>query len=46
LLPTLDAPAEGKLSQWLFERLPLLSDRDIGFVHTLCGNLERRLKRK
>lgn len=46
LLPTLDAPADGKLSQWLFERLPLLSDRDIGFVHTLCGNLERRLKRK
>ncbi len=46
LLPTLDAPADGKLSQWLFERLPLLNERDIGFVHTLCGNLERRLKRK
>ncbi|MCG2580920.1 MAG: tRNA/rRNA methyltransferase [Marinobacter sp.] len=41
LLPTLDTPAEGKLSQWVFERLPLLTDRDIGFVHTLCGNVER-----
>ncbi|AZT85426.1 tRNA/rRNA methyltransferase [Marinobacter sp. NP-4(2019)] len=41
LLPALDTPPEGKLSQWVFERLPLLTDRDIGFVHTLCGNLER-----
>lgn len=41
LLPTLDTPAGGKLSQWVFERLPLLTDRDIGFVHTLCGNIER-----
>lgn len=41
LLPTLDTPARGKLSQWVFERLPLLTDRDIGFVHTLCGNIER-----
>ncbi|QSP95328.1 tRNA/rRNA methyltransferase [Marinobacter salinisoli] len=46
LLPQLDAPAEGKLHQWAMERLPLLGDRDIGFVHTLCGNIERRLKRK
>ncbi|MDK9556271.1 tRNA/rRNA methyltransferase [Marinobacter sp. M216] len=45
LLPTLDAPAGGKLSQWVFQRLPLLQERDIGFVHTLCGNIERRLKR-
>lgn len=43
LLPRVDTPPEGKLSQWLFERLPLLSERDIGFVHTLCGNIERRL---
>ncbi len=43
LLPQLDAPADEKLSQWVFERLPLLSDRDIGFVHTLCGNIERKL---
>jgi len=43
LLPQLDAPADAKLSQWAFEKLPLLSDRDIGFVHTLCGNIERKL---
>ena len=43
LLPELDTPPEGKLSQWVFERLPLLSDRDIGFVHTLCSNIERAL---
>jgi tRNA/rRNA methyltransferase len=43
LLPELDAPADEKLSQWVFEKLPLLSDRDIGFVHTLCGNIERKL---
>jgi len=46
LLPTLDTPADGKLSQWVFERLPLLTERDIGFVHTLCGNIERILKRR
>lgn len=45
LLPTLDAPADGKLSQWVFERLPMLRERDIGFVHTLCGNIEKRLRR-
>ena len=45
LLPALETPADGKLSQWVFERLPLLRERDIGFVHTLCGNIERRLKR-
>lgn len=43
LLPTLDTPADGKLSQWVFERLPLLAERDIGFVHTLCGNVERAI---
>ncbi|AXS83542.1 MULTISPECIES: tRNA/rRNA methyltransferase [Marinobacter] len=43
LLPKLDTPPEGKLSHWVFERLPLLSDRDIGFVHTLCSNVERAL---
>ncbi len=43
LLPELDAPADGKLSHWVFERLPLLTERDVGFVHTLCGNIERRL---
>ncbi|MDX1817952.1 MAG: tRNA/rRNA methyltransferase [Marinobacter sp.] len=46
LLPDLDTPAGSKLSQWMFERLPLLTDRDIGFVHTLCGNVERRLRNK
>ncbi|MFW5823576.1 MAG: tRNA/rRNA methyltransferase [Marinobacter sp.] len=44
LLPALDAPPGSKLYQWLFERLPLLSARDIGFVHTLCGNLARKLR--
>ncbi|MBC7182001.1 MAG: tRNA/rRNA methyltransferase [Marinobacter sp.] len=43
MLPELGTPPEGKLSQWVFERLPLLSDRDIGFVHTLCSNIERKL---
>lgn len=43
LLPQLDAPADAKLSQWAFEKLPLLSGRDIGFIHTLCGNIERKL---
>ncbi|KMQ76708.1 tRNA/rRNA methyltransferase [Marinobacter subterrani] len=43
LLPELDTPPGGKLSHWVFERLPLLSDRDIGFVHTLCSNIERQL---
>lgn len=46
LLPDVDTPPEGKLSQWVFERLPLLSERDIGFVHTLCGNIERTLRKK
>ncbi len=46
LLPRVDTPPEGKLSQWVFERLPLLSERDIGFVHTLCGNIERTLRKK
>ena len=46
LLPTLDTPAEGKLSQWVFQRLPLLTDRDIGFVHTLCSNIERAVAAK
>ncbi|WP_297793307.1 tRNA/rRNA methyltransferase [uncultured Marinobacter sp.] len=46
LLPTLDTPAEGKLSHWVFQRLPLLTDRDIGFVHTLCGNIERAVAAK
>ncbi|NMT62539.1 tRNA/rRNA methyltransferase [Marinobacter orientalis] len=44
LLPELDAPSDGKLSQWVFERLPLLTERDVGFVHTLCGNIERKLR--
>ncbi|MDF0752609.1 tRNA/rRNA methyltransferase [Marinobacter sp. 71-i] len=43
LLPRIDTPADGKLSQWVFERLPLLTERDVGFVHTLCGNIERCL---
>lgn len=45
LLPQLDTPADGKLYQWLFERLPLLNGRDVGFVHTLCQNIERVLQR-
>ena len=45
LLPALEAPAQGKLSQWIFQRLPLLTERDVGFVHTLCGNIERAVSR-
>lgn len=44
LLPALEAPADEKLLQWVFERLPLLPERDIGFIHTLCGNIERKLR--
>lgn len=43
LLPVIDTPADGKLSQWVFEKLPLLSKRDIGFVHTLCSNIARKI---
>ena len=43
LLPEIDTPADGKLYQWILEKLPLLSERDIGFVHTLCGNIARKL---
>lgn len=43
LLPAIDTPAHGKLSQWVFEKLPLLSKRDIGFVHTLCSNIARKI---
>ena len=45
LLPELDAPSDRKLSQWVFERLPLLTERDVGFAHTLCGNIERKLRK-
>ncbi|MFE8071878.1 tRNA/rRNA methyltransferase [Marinobacteraceae bacterium S3BR75-40.1] len=44
LLPQIDTPRDGKLAHWLFERLPLLTSRDIGFLHTLCQNLERTLR--
>jgi tRNA/rRNA methyltransferase len=43
LLPATDTPADGKLYQWVFEKLPLLSNRDIGFVHTLCSNIARKI---
>lgn len=43
LLPDIDTPADGKLYQWVFEKLPLLSQRDIGFVHTLCSNIARKI---
>lgn len=45
LLPQLETHPEGKLARWLFESLPRLSQRDIGFAHTLCGNIERALHR-
>jgi len=45
LLPQLETAPEGKLARWLFENLPRLSQRDIGFAHTLCGNIERALRR-
>lgn len=41
LLPRLDVEPDSKLSRWALERLPLLDNKDIGFLHTLCQNLER-----
>lgn len=45
LLPRLDVEPDSKLSRWALERLPLLGDKDIGFLHTLCQNLERHFQR-
>jgi len=43
LLPQLGAPRGSKLHQWALERLPRLDGRDVGFLHTLCQNIQRRL---
>lgn len=43
LLPTLAVTSDSTLAQWLLERLALIAEKDIGFLHTLCHNLEQRL---
>lgn len=45
LLPHLGVAPQDKLAQWLRERLPLLADKDVRFLHTLAANLENVLKR-
>lgn len=39
LLAGTNLEADAKVEQWLSERLPLLSERDIGFAHRLCRAL-------
>ena len=46
LLPVLTSDQGEKLRQWLFERLPLLAEKDIGFCHSLCHNLEQHLQQQ
>lgn len=43
LLPDLGAPPGSKLHRWALERLPWLDGKDVGFLHTLCQNIGRRL---
>ena len=40
LLAGTNLEADTKIEQWLSERLPLLSERDIGFAHRLCRALQ------
>lgn len=44
LLPTLDVAPDSKLYQWALERLPLLADKDVRFLHTLCQNIEKKVR--
>lgn len=44
LLPQLGAGDDDKLAGWLHERLGLISQRDVNFLHTLAGDLERTLE--
>lgn len=44
LLPAVGVEADSKLHHWALERLPLLAEKDIGFLHTLCQNIERKLR--
>ncbi|MCH8529355.1 MAG: tRNA/rRNA methyltransferase [Saccharospirillum sp.] len=39
LLAGTNLEGDAKVEQWLSERLPLLSERDIGFAHRLCRAL-------
>ncbi|MHA7879967.1 MAG: tRNA/rRNA methyltransferase [Saccharospirillum sp.] len=39
LLAGTNLEGDAKVLQWLGERLPLLSDRDVGFAHRLCRAL-------
>ncbi len=43
LLNRLDKVPESKLYDWALERLGLLGEKDIHFLHTLCQSLERSL---
>lgn len=43
LLNRLDKVPESKLYDWALERLALLGEKDIHFLHTLCQSLERSL---
>lgn len=43
LLNRLDKVPESKLYDWALERMALLSEKDIHFLHTLCQSLERNL---
>ncbi|WP_097459324.1 tRNA/rRNA methyltransferase [Mangrovitalea sediminis] len=44
LLPSLDVAPDSKLYQWALERLPLLADKDVRFLHTLCQNIEKKMR--
>ena len=43
LLNRLDKVPQSKLYDWALERLALLGEKDIHFLHTLCQSLERSL---
>ncbi len=44
LLERLEVEPESKLHRWADERLGGLAEKDIHFLHSLCGDLERQLK--
>ncbi len=45
LLNQLERVPDSKLYDWALERLALLSENDVHFMHTLCQSLERALSR-
>ncbi len=46
LMAALDVPAESKLHRWADERLGVLAEKDIHFLHSLCSDLERALDKE